>query len=483
MIDRRVVLHHHLFKNAGTSIDHVLMQNFHAGLKKVEKRDLSDGADAIEEWLRRHPDAVAVSSHTAQVKPVVVDGVAAFQFVFLRHPLDRLQSVYLFERRQRADAFGPNLAKATDLRGYVRVRLDRLGDLSVRNFQTNRIAHFVADDTPRLQRAATALLRLGFVGVVEEFDSSLFELERRIRAFGFGEFRAAPVHANRTERAGDLQQRIADVEEALGPEMLAEFVEANADDFRLHELGLAQLANATEWRTAENRSPLRAVAARPTVFQYWHESELPADAAPLVQRWRDVPGFDHVLYDDAAAEKLVAENFDETTLSAFRQCALPSMRADMFRVCALAKYGGIYVDLGTEPIGDIAALWNSTARGVVLRREPDSGGGGVRFPTGFILLKSAGDPLMAAALARVTTNVLERVSDNLWVVTGPGVITALFNSGPSALIEGIDVRQFLEFTHEMVRWHRPLSWQAGTRHWSEQQKTESIFRDPTTQLT
>ena len=106
---RKIILHYHLFKNAGTSVDQVLQQNF--GSRWVTREFQHRGNPAVHrkevaEWIVAHPDACAFSSHTLELPPPQIDGVEILPVIFIRHPIDRIVSAYSFERRQGGDGFG-----------------------------------------------------------------------------------------------------------------------------------------------------------------------------------------------------------------------------------------------------------------------------------------------------------------------------------------------------------------------------------------
>src|SRR5512141_235622 len=60
-----ILLHYHIFKNAGTTIDSVLSRNFPNSFFQLEpERDLQVvPPEELLNFLNQHPDARAVSSH------------------------------------------------------------------------------------------------------------------------------------------------------------------------------------------------------------------------------------------------------------------------------------------------------------------------------------------------------------------------------------------------------------------------------------
>ena len=201
---RTIILHYHLFKNAGTSLDVILKRNF--GARWVTAEFAGEGVGntaAVVDWIQANPQAVAFSSHTAQGPLPQIDGVKIISVMFLRDPLDRIRSAYQFERYQGVETWGAKLAASTDFAGYVRARLARPGDRQCRNFQTYRLALLAPPSPPggqngpepELGRALRALATLSFVGLVAEFDRSGAQLARLVQS-DFPAFHWASVRAN-----------------------------------------------------------------------------------------------------------------------------------------------------------------------------------------------------------------------------------------------------------------------------------------------
>lgn len=193
---RTIVLHYHLFKNAGTSIDTILRNNF--GDRWITKEFPTQPLGHMElvaDWIRQHPDADAFSTHTALGPIPKMDGVNIVSIIFLRDPIERIRSVYKFERTQGGNTLGAKLAAENTFDGYVRARLALEGDRQCRNFQTARLASFVRGPKPELDRAIAGLKELSLVGFVDDMDQSLTQLAAVLRPY-FPEFAWKQVREN-----------------------------------------------------------------------------------------------------------------------------------------------------------------------------------------------------------------------------------------------------------------------------------------------
>ncbi|MEM9966711.1 MAG: hypothetical protein AAF755_01280 [Pseudomonadota bacterium] len=202
---RRVILHLHLFKNAGTSLDSLLQENF-PGRWVTREFSMGNGenTDDVQSWILDTPKAIAFSSHTIIGPLPSIPGIQIVPVLFLRDPLERIVSAYHFERAQDADTYGARLAKRHDLAGYVQARLARPGDRQCRNFQTSRLASMIhgnAPERPRALRACDLIRRQGVLGLVHQFDRAITELCDQIAPIHPG-FNKREIRANSSSRSG-----------------------------------------------------------------------------------------------------------------------------------------------------------------------------------------------------------------------------------------------------------------------------------------
>jgi len=224
---RTIVLHYHLFKNAGTSLDHILKRNF--GARWVTREFDSAQAnnkEQVAQWIIDTPSAVAFSSHTMTGPLPAIDGVRIVPVMFLRDPIARIKSAYRFERLQTSDTWGSTLAKTHTFEGFVRARLARDGDRQCRNFQTGRLASMVHNGVSERIRAHIAMERIqkfGMLGLVDEFSSAVQTLSTRLKPH-FPDFEAKVVRVNATPKAC-IAQHAAVVSTLLH--------DANQDDLEL----------------------------------------------------------------------------------------------------------------------------------------------------------------------------------------------------------------------------------------------------------
>lgn len=235
---RNVVVHYHIFKNAGTSIDKILRAMLPNGWIQVEATpDEPLTPDLLAKFIKNHPDHVIFSSHTARLPVPQIENVDIFPIIFVRHPLDRIRSVYQFERRQPSNplaALGIAAAKEKTFPEYVRWRLERR-DGAIDNHHVRRFSAGTGTKVT-LEAAKDYVEQLPFVGVVEHFDASMQSLKHCLSdLFPLGQARVR--YDNQTpDRLSSIDERIALTKAELGDALYAEVLKHNQDDLALYEM-------------------------------------------------------------------------------------------------------------------------------------------------------------------------------------------------------------------------------------------------------
>ena len=258
---RKIILHYHLFKNAGSSVDQILRANFGEGRWRSEEFPgpttniplvLSGRSNyqQVQDWLAEHPEVVVLSSHTAAMPLPELPATRIFPILMVRNPVVRLQSSYLFQRERFESGWHnktTRLAGKNDLAGYLRGLLDMKRQSMARNFASVRLAAAVPGSPDQLrQRTIKALKLLPFVGVVELFEQSMQVMEHWL-APHFPGFRVLPAWQNPTEqRSTPLPERLANIREEIGDGLYDEILTANQVDLDLCEAASLNIRKMTK---------------------------------------------------------------------------------------------------------------------------------------------------------------------------------------------------------------------------------------------
>jgi mannosyltransferase OCH1-like enzyme len=87
------------------------------------------------------------------------------------------------------------------------------------------------------------------------------------------------------------------------------------------------------------------------IFQTWHSKILPPLMAKSVAQIIQLnPRFKYQLYDDNDCREFIKNNFDPDVLEAYNRLIPGAYKADLWRLCILFIYGGIYLDIKYKPL-------------------------------------------------------------------------------------------------------------------------------------
>lgn len=239
---RQILLHNHLFKNAGTTIDWALKRSF--GRRFCDHRDdqemVKGGMPYVVEFLTRQRPVMAISSHHMPFDPDFETAELAFWHVcMLRHPIARALSVYRYEKSQPArQSLGAKMAKQLDMRGYFEWRLGDESPAVLRDSHTRLLSGLRSKkrqvlEEADLERAGSQARRPRvLVGLVERFDESMVLFEHALQGT-FENIDLTHVVQNKS------REQVSDPAEALraelGDELYAKLLQKNAYDMCLYE--------------------------------------------------------------------------------------------------------------------------------------------------------------------------------------------------------------------------------------------------------
>ncbi len=183
---RPVLVHAHMFKNAGTTFDWSLRRNF--GNHFVDHRaddEMKRGAAYFGPWLQEHTHCRAISSHWITPPLPVLDSVDIALCLLFRDPVERMRSVYQFERQQEGvDTPGSIRAKKMSFYEYMAWQMEPMPGPVVKNYHTRYCSgDYLGEDLPAMYERALALLEgTRLVGLVHRYDESMVLFEHQLEA-------------------------------------------------------------------------------------------------------------------------------------------------------------------------------------------------------------------------------------------------------------------------------------------------------------
>ncbi len=239
---RKIVVHYHIFKNAGTSIERSLEAHFGNSLFRFET-ERPDGhlrPDDAGRLIEANPALRAISSH--QLHPPIPEGpFEIFPVVAIREPIRRVRSAYLFEWQKQPGLVTPK----GSFRDYVEWRLANPRPGVVADFQVTHLSRCVLEDRDHdwtdleagFEVAVEFLSSLPGFGLVERFEQSVQVLNRELSAF-YGH----PIEMLQFRRDNVTQDPAISLDHShelirgeLGDELFEELLERNRFDRRLYE--------------------------------------------------------------------------------------------------------------------------------------------------------------------------------------------------------------------------------------------------------
>lgn len=238
---RKLIVHYHLFKNAGSSVDAILKDSFGGQWREFDTDDPAAKIlpERLDEFIRSNPELRAISSH--QALPPIPQGedYEVFPLVFVRHPLARARSAYLFEWQKQLGLEAPKGTFAE----YVEEKLASNGG-AISNFHVYQFSNLAAggekprhdpDPGVRLAMAKEFLASLPFFGMVEQFHESLVRIHFYLK-YHFPELSVVNRTVNSTQGSSShLDARLIAIRAELGAEVYGLLERRNLLDLALYQ--------------------------------------------------------------------------------------------------------------------------------------------------------------------------------------------------------------------------------------------------------
>jgi len=248
---RFVFIHNHIFKNAGSTVDHVFER---AGFANTRIEATPEAPTVyprmILDAVARDPSIEYVSSHVLRApRPPDQEHLGFIDITFLRHPVERLQSIWRYSRQEGVRDFPDAYKKATFAEFIDAVA--HSAPAHVHSPQTVALGNardfYFPPDLRHLEHAKAAVSDTRFLGIVDLFDASFEVFLASCKALlppGKDVAALAGPHAavNATAPHGaDLALRLQGIRAEIGERRYAFLERANALDLELFLHGRAEL--------------------------------------------------------------------------------------------------------------------------------------------------------------------------------------------------------------------------------------------------
>jgi hypothetical protein len=242
---RCVLLHYHIFKNAGSTIEEIFERSFRGAFSRIETPDREGlvSNQGLVNFLERNPSTKAVSSHQIRYPTPKFPGFLFLDVCLVRDPIDRIRSIYDFYHSSPATGDPLSDLAQGSLGDFVAGLVERQ-PLYIKNVQVNQLACAGDSDEPEerdFQVAAERIRNAALLGVVDCFNKSMVAGEHRLQPV-FPELDCALPAENVTGGLeGDLALRIAKVRAACDESVYAELLRLSDLDIRLVNCARAEV--------------------------------------------------------------------------------------------------------------------------------------------------------------------------------------------------------------------------------------------------
>lgn len=246
---RNIIIHSHIFKNAGTTFDYILQNNFKD--KFIDHRDDADILKGKEKYLyaylKENSNINAFSSHSIHFHPEDTSEFKFHQIYFIRHPIERVMSVYNFEKKQGSTiSLGGKMANTLNFNDYVKWRMQEDVPATIRNIHTI----FLSGSGPATQnldrmfeQAKQYINSSSLIGVVDRFDDSMMVFQKEL-AKDFSTMKFSYQKKNVTDKSLiGMKQKIEKVLSLLDTEVVKTLMDKNQYDIELYDIANTRLTN------------------------------------------------------------------------------------------------------------------------------------------------------------------------------------------------------------------------------------------------
>ena len=160
----------------------------------------------------------------------------------------------------------------------------------------------------------------------------------------------------------------------------------------VHLLLLFPITNTPE-KTGVRQAALASRMTKPTILQFWDANPPDYISQLLATVQSNNPEFGYELFNDERACSYIEAHYGNDMVAVYKACALPSMRADLFRYFFLLHQGGMYIDADFHCTRPLDGLTEKGSAGCLYSHK-----GGIT--NSMLFVRNTGDPLMERVLER-----------------------------------------------------------------------------------
>jgi len=237
---RKIIIHFHIFKNAGSTIEWVFEKNFKNKTLSIDGKEPGEiiSLDKVINIIKKKPNVKMFSSHQIRFpmpKNIEIDFLS---LLFIRHPIDRAFSIYYFKSNQTDDSIGSKYARSLSLKDFIAWNLKLNGYMVMKNFQVL----FLSDKNTRekvderdLDLAINRMKSCDIIGIVDRMDESLTVAEHFLQKY-YENIDMSYISQNvSAERSGNITDKLKKEGKVIGTSILEQLSKVNKLDFELYQ--------------------------------------------------------------------------------------------------------------------------------------------------------------------------------------------------------------------------------------------------------
>jgi len=241
-----VIIHFHIFKNAGMTIEWVLEKNFTKNFAREAygiNFDKIIPMELVVDYLKKNPNVKCFSSHNIRFPIPKENFIDFIPILFIRHPIDKAFSTFNFTRLQLEKGHGRLETKNMTLEEYFQWHI-KSNDRLVLDSQLQLLSDKTLKTLPeRVSSALENIKNCAILGVVDRFDESMVVAEEFLKNY-FKDIDLSYVIQNISkDRTGNLSQRLETAKEQISNELMNELTKKNNNDIKIYEFANAELNN------------------------------------------------------------------------------------------------------------------------------------------------------------------------------------------------------------------------------------------------
>lgn len=235
---RPLIVHFHIFKNGGSTIDWILKKNFgeKAGLLDTNNPGGILSNEDISKYLIEHNDLISLSSHQLRFPLPPSEVFNYIPIIFIRHPIDRAFSVYSHCKRSTDEYIfnekAHNLSMKEFFEWYFNFDSCVMSDFQV--VSLSRLRNYFNLTTQDLDLAIKRIEECPIIGVVDRMDESLVIAEHTLKPY-FNNIDLSYIIQNVSlDRTGNMDERIRIDRLQVGKSIMEKIIDSNYYDLQLY---------------------------------------------------------------------------------------------------------------------------------------------------------------------------------------------------------------------------------------------------------